>query len=258
MDEKPRGHIKLSRKQFSDSDILWGDGTPFDSRSAWTWLLQSAAWKDGFYHTQFRLDELRRGEFVASLRYLGKRWKWSHPKVQRYLRMLQKTERISLQRVGQHGTVYLIVNYDTYQSAHTPAVTPGVTPFVPPSLHPRYKVEAVEALEAVNTYPPEFEFVWKAYPKRPGGNKKQTHRLYAGHLKAGIPYDAILDGTLRYAAYIAAKGWAGTEWVKLPQTFYGRDQHFLAQWDAADLPKKLVAVGGVPTPEELHALGIRL
>lgn len=250
MDEKPRGHIKLSRKQFNDEDILWGDKTPFDNRSAWTWLLQAAAWKDGFYHTQFRLDELKRGEFVASLRFLADRWKWSHTRVARFLALLAKAGRIALQRLGQHGTVYLIVNYDTYQSTPAPSVVAGVTPNDTPTIQPRYKVEAVKAVEASN-YPPEFELLWKVLPKKPGANKKQTYRLYLGHLRAGVDFDTMYNGAIRYAAYALAKGWIGTDFVKAPQVFMGRDQHFLSEWDCADLPKKPAAVG--PTGSTLKS-----
>lgn len=111
---KTHGFIQLSRKQFAGDDDLWDDGTPFDSRSAWTWLIQQAAWKDSTYHTEFRLDALKRGEFVASLRYLGERWGWDKMRVSRYLKMLEKARRVVRQRTGHHGTVYLLVKYDTY------------------------------------------------------------------------------------------------------------------------------------------------
>lgn len=86
-----------------------------------------------------------------------------------------------------------------------------------------------------NTYPPEFELLWKSYPRRAGANKQQTYRLYLRHTKDGIEFDAMHDGALRYLAYVTAKGWIGTEFIKLPQTFFGQDKHFLSEWQTADI-----------------------
>lgn len=108
----PSGYIKLSRKQFDGLDLFWGDGTKFDSRSAWTDLIQLAAWKPYKYRG---IDQLERGEFVASVRFLAERWKWSKSAVARWLDRVQKAGRITGQRMGHHGRVYLIVNYDAYQ-----------------------------------------------------------------------------------------------------------------------------------------------
>lgn len=236
--EKPRGYIKLYRKQFNDKDILWGDGTPFDTRSAWTWLLQAAAFKDGFYHTKFAIDELKRGEFVASLRFLGEKWGWSHTRVRRFIKMLtsQKVERLALQRSGQHGAVYLIVNYDSYQSGTIPASTGGVTPSDTPAIHPRYKVEEGKEGEA---YSPDFELLWKAYPKRHGGsNKAGSYRCFLGHLKNGVAFDVMFEGVKRYALFCIADGSVGTRFVKDCKTFLGRDRCFLDEY----------AIGGPPKP----------
>lgn len=119
------GHIKLARKMFDAEDLFWGDGTKFDSRSAWTDLIQLAAWKPYRYRG---VDELQRGEFVASVRYLAERWKWSKSAVQRWISRAQKAGRIAGRRTGHHGIVYLIVNYDTYQTAPTERGTRSGTP----------------------------------------------------------------------------------------------------------------------------------
>lgn len=91
-------------------------------------------------------------------------------------------------------------------------------------------------VRVVADYPADFEMLWRLYPKRSGANKKQTHRLVSGHLRAGVDFDVIHNGTLRYVAYVTQKGWLGTDYVKMPQVFFGRDQHFLSEWDASDLP----------------------
>lgn len=85
-------------------------------------------------------------------------------------------------------------------------------------------------------YPAEFDLLWNAYPRKPGSNKRQTYRLYAGHLKGGVDFDTMHSGALRYTAYVTAKGWLGTEFIKSAQVFFGRDQHFLLEWQCSDLP----------------------
>lgn len=138
------GHIKLSRKQMDGRDLLWDDGTPFDTRSAWVHLLFLAAWRPSDYRTGMRVDRLERGEFVASLRYLGERWQWGKNRVARFLKMLEKSGRITGQRTGQHGTVYLIVNYDSYQSTPDEGGTVNGTQSGKQTGHLRDKVEAVK------------------------------------------------------------------------------------------------------------------
>lgn len=94
-----------------------------------------------------------------------------------------------------------------------------------------------ETTKAPFEYPAEFDLLWKAYPRKAGSNKKQTYRLYEGHLKSGIDFDTMHSGTLRYTAYATARAWIGTEFIKAAQVFFGRDQHFLLEWECSDLPK---------------------
>lgn len=121
---RPSGYIKLARKQFDGHDALWADGTPYDSRSAWTDLIQLAAYQSYAYRG---VDPLERGEFVAAVRFLAERWKWSKSKTQRWLKSVEQMGRIVGRRMGQHGRVYLLVNYDAYQSGDGEGGTPDGT-----------------------------------------------------------------------------------------------------------------------------------
>lgn len=125
MASPPRGgHIKLARKMFDEHDLFWGDGTKFDSRSAWIDVLQMAAWRATTYRGT---DKLSRGEFVASVRFLAQRWGWSKSAVQRWFARVSKAGRIAGQRAGHHGMIYLVVNYDTYQTTPAERGTPDGT-----------------------------------------------------------------------------------------------------------------------------------
>lgn len=82
-------------------------------------------------------------------------------------------------------------------------------------------------------YSTEFETAWQAYPKRAGGNPKQTAwKHWSARIREGINADDMLAGVHRYAAYIAATGRVGTEYVKQASTFFGPDQHFAESWTA--------------------------
>lgn len=57
---------------------------------------------------------LERGEFVASLRKMGDLFCWSKDRVKRFLSDLEVRTAIETVRETPDGTVYRIVNYDTY------------------------------------------------------------------------------------------------------------------------------------------------
>src|SRR5690349_11726018 len=107
-------YVAIPREFFSHDDSLWNDGLPYDRRSAWIDLYRRAAWRDGLFRTAYGSDQLRRGEFIASLRYLADCWNWSKSAVERFLKRLEKAGRITRQRTGQHGAIYLIVNYEGF------------------------------------------------------------------------------------------------------------------------------------------------
>lgn len=121
------GHIKLSRKLFR-SDPWWAEERVFSRFEAWIDILQLAAWKPRvvLYHG----DEipLERGELILSIRLAAARWSWSEKGTRTFLKRAQERARLTAQRETQAGTVYLVVNYDTYQSSREPKGTPEDTP----------------------------------------------------------------------------------------------------------------------------------
>lgn len=133
------GHIKLSRKMFDGSDLFWSEKRKFSRAEAWIDLIQMAAWRNNtpYATPQHGADILARGEFVASGRYLAERWKWARTSVQRFIDLLEKAGHVAGQQVGHHGRVYLIVNYDTYQSTPPENGPPGGTDSGPEAGHPR-------------------------------------------------------------------------------------------------------------------------
>jgi hypothetical protein len=85
-----------------------------------------------------------------------------------------------------------------------------------------------------NDYPAPFEEAWQAYPTRPGANKRATFKAWSARIKAGTTAEAMLAGALAYAAYIQATG----QHLKLPETFFGPDEHFASDWTPPEVVKK--------------------
>jgi hypothetical protein len=85
-----------------------------------------------------------------------------------------------------------------------------------------------------NDYPAAFEEAWKAYPSRPGANKRATFKAWAARIKAGVIAETMLEGARAYASYIQATG----QHMKLPETFFGPDEHYRNDWTPPEVAKK--------------------
>jgi hypothetical protein len=90
-------------------------------------VLYLAAFRARVHMTTDGPIPLDRGQFVASYRYLAGRWGWSVKAVRTWIETGKKWARIRAQRETHAGTVYVIVNYDLYQSGGTDQGTAGGT-----------------------------------------------------------------------------------------------------------------------------------
>lgn len=98
------------------------------------------------------------------------------------------------------------------------------------------------AKRSCQKYSPEFETAWQAYPKRAGANNKSAAgKAWAARIKSGVTAATMLSGVQRYAAFVAATGRSGTEYVKQAATFFGPDHHFDEAWDAPATPQRQTA-----------------
>lgn len=111
-----RGYIKLWRK-IDDCEALKERGKVFSKKEAWIHMLMTMA--QGVDN-----GEVKRGEFQASYRYLGKAWLWDVHKVYRFIKSLEaenmlSRKQISVQHPAQHlaqqeAQHFIICNYDLY------------------------------------------------------------------------------------------------------------------------------------------------
>ena len=87
---------------------------PLCRQAAWIWLIEHAAWKDHQENVRGKIITLRRGQVVASQRYLAKAWKWKRAKVERFLCVL-RTE-AAIETATEAGeSIVTIHNYSKYQ-----------------------------------------------------------------------------------------------------------------------------------------------
>ena len=135
------GYIRLHRK--IEDDEFWLTET-FTKSQAWIDLLLGANHKPGNVVLRDMTVHLKMGQLAWSQLTMCKRWKWSRGRVKRYLKLLQKIERILVQQVRQHSTLVTICNYKKYQ-LHS---TTGETKTVPEAGH---KQERVGIDSIVNT-----------------------------------------------------------------------------------------------------------
>lgn len=81
-------------------------------------------------------------------------------------------------------------------------------------------------------YSDEFEALWRAYPKRAGGNSKaKAYRAFKTRLKQGYTLADISAGVYRYGAFCEKTARVGSEFVMMAATFFGPDEHFLEPWE---------------------------
>ena len=111
-----KGYIPAWRRIFDpDHHLAPSKRDPASRLHAWLDLCAHAT-----HQTYQRRDiVLQRGEFIASLRYLARRWHWSLARVERFINDLKARTQIETVRETLDGTVYRIVKYDTYAVFHT-------------------------------------------------------------------------------------------------------------------------------------------
>lgn len=106
------GFIQMPRA-IQDSWI-WNDGTPFDTRSAWEYIVMNAYWADCEKDTMFGKQVYKRGQYPTSTRKLSESWGWSQSKVNRFIKRLENEGMLVHEKI-KSGSLLTIVNYGIYQ-----------------------------------------------------------------------------------------------------------------------------------------------
>ena len=120
-----RGFFRVPRSLFDDQHPLSAVRSREDATKLWALvdLMQLATWQD--YHDR------RRGEARVGLGFLAGRWRWTKPRVSRFLTMLAESGTIEWEPGhGSETGLIRIIRYDDLQAPirGTPALRPGDTP----------------------------------------------------------------------------------------------------------------------------------
>lgn len=105
------GWIKLYRKV--QNHWLYKEKRIFSKYEAWLDLLMMANHKEVKFVFGNELIEVKKGQFITSIRKLGEKWRWSNRKVTQYLKLLEMDEMIHRES-DTKKTVITIVNYEVY------------------------------------------------------------------------------------------------------------------------------------------------
>lgn len=122
--------VPIYSRLFDPDHELAGDD-PVCQRWAWADICFMAQYKDGTRIFSGKVVTLRRGEFLASLRFLEKRWRWSKNRVARFLKALEKVDKIRPVETHRSGTVFTVVRYEEYcpsRDSDEPTHGPGHGP----------------------------------------------------------------------------------------------------------------------------------
>jgi hypothetical protein len=96
------------------------EGEEYSNREAWFWMLARACWQDH--------DDLKRGEFFASQRYLAEKFRWSRPRVQRFIKRLESERMVHYfadPQTDPGAARITICNYGKFQDAPVTADPPS-------------------------------------------------------------------------------------------------------------------------------------
>lgn len=84
-------------------DPLWEPKRPRTKYEAWLDLISRAKWTPGRDVVGYSLIPLERGQVIFSIHSLARDWNWSRGKVRRFLELIEKEERINVNRGCSEG-----------------------------------------------------------------------------------------------------------------------------------------------------------
>ena len=179
-----QGWLPVWRKLFdADHPLAPDKRAPASKIHAWIDLCQLAQHGD-YEHAGERLG---RGEVLGAVRHLAKRWGWSKSRVERFINDLSTRTQIETVRGTPRGTIYRIVNYDTYASPTNcdrdifrdrERDTSGTAA----GQEQQLTIKKTE-------YTSDFEEVWKTHPRGP---KKDAATHYRKAVPGRITHEKLM------------------------------------------------------------------
>ena len=104
------GWIKISRE--IEDHWLWQDA---ERLTWWIDMLFLASWEDKKVIEDTHLITIKKGQFIASVAFLCKRWGKSNKTIIKYLKLLEEDEMICREVLHRQTPIITICNYEKYQ-----------------------------------------------------------------------------------------------------------------------------------------------
>jgi hypothetical protein len=86
----------------------------FTELQAWFWLISSAAWEPCQVRVGRATFDLERGQCAFAMRFLATKWRWSEPRVRRFLKRRASDAQV-LVLATREATLITICKYNDYQ-----------------------------------------------------------------------------------------------------------------------------------------------
>lgn len=197
------GWIKLHRK-ITDNPLYFSE--PFTRSMAWVDMLLIANHTDNFFFKRGIRVDIKTGQIGYDLDTLGKRWKWSRGKVERFLQMLEKDEQIVRQKTNV-TTLISIVNYKEYQTDDKPNRKANDKPNSKPNEH---KQECIRNIKNEKELILDRWIEYRKQIKKPIKEATQETILTKMENFTEEQCKFVIDNSIE-------NGWQGLFWDKLPK-----------------------------------------
>lgn len=125
---------------------------------------------------------------------------------------------------GSAGSAPISVTIDTARDTERPSGKEK-TISAPPKAASRKR-----SAEKVVVYSDAFHQAWAIYPRRADSSKMAAWRQWSARMAEGVSETTMAAGTQAYADQCAREN-KEPRYIKLAQTFYGRDRHFEASFE---------------------------
>lgn len=200
-----RNFIPISRKLFEHR--FWSEERVYSKFEAWIDLIQFARFEDEKRDFGSKVVIVKRGQCVASSRFLSNRWGWSRTKVETFLKLLEDDKMIQKSHQKDIGqTIVTICNYSQYnkvvnaekppkepvQSQHEATAEPNInidnkenidnTPYNPPKGYEDYDFSFMEISFA------ECMTRWLDY-------KRSKNQKYKSQLSLEVFYKRMIENS---------------------------------------------------------------
>ena len=114
------GWITIPREEIEGNSLYFLE--PFTKWQAWIDLVQAARYdhKPTKFQSRGCIVSYGRGQLAHSMHTLAARWKWSVPKVSRFLQLLEKEKKIVTQKSGVTTVTTILCYEDFYRDVTQP------------------------------------------------------------------------------------------------------------------------------------------